>query len=328
MRAALRWCCFLVLGWAVVVVHGPLASAHDLQPGALAMREVAPNTYRVRITWAQDGSGRSVLLAPRFPDACTWTPPTLACSSPLSGEVHFPGLGDARVRVIVHVRALDGSTHQVLMAPGEERAPLAAQAEEEASSPILAALAYLPIGVEHILLGPDHLLFVLGLMLVARGRWRLLGAITGFTVAHSLTLGATVLGLVSAPTATTEWLIAASILLMVSEALREQPGWTGRAPWAVATLFGLIHGFGFAGALLDVGLPEDAVLPALFWFNVGVELGQVAVVVAGLAVAAVLRSRLSAQALHRTRHRFVLVMGVAAAWWTVERALWWWATVA
>ena len=139
---------------------------------------------------------------------------------------------------------------------------------------------YFKLGVEHILLGFDHLLFVLALLFLVEGWRRLLGTITAFTVAHSLTLAAATFGWVQVPQAPVEAVIALSIMFVAVEILHRQRGRTGiatRKPWVVAFVFGLLHGLGFAGALREIGLPDDAIPLALAFFNVGVEAGQLLV---------------------------------------------------
>ena len=136
------------------------------------------------------------------------------------------------------------------------------------------------LGVEHILGGIDHLLFVLALLLIVRGGMRIFATITAFTVAHSITLVAATLGWVHVPGPPVEAMIALSIVFVAAEVvhgLRGKPGLTARAPWVVAFSFGLLHGFGFAGALAEVGLPQKAIPVALLMFNVGVEIGPAAV---------------------------------------------------
>ena len=145
------------------------------------------------------------------------------------------------------------------------------------------------LGVEHILGGVDHLLFVLALLLIVRGGRRILLTVTAFTVAHSITLVAATLGWVRVPGPPVEAMIALSIVFVAAEivqGLRGRPGLTARAPWLVAFSFGLLHGFGFAGALAEVGLPQNAIPIALFAFNVGVELGQLIFVALVLIVRA------------------------------------------
>ena len=148
------------------------------------------------------------------------------------------------------------------------------------------AWSYLVLGVEHILAGIDHLLFVLALLLIVRGGKRILLTITAFTVAHSITLVAATLGWVRVPGPPVEAIIALSIVFVAAEivhGLRGKPGLTARAPWVVAFTFGLLHGFGFAGALAEVGLPEKAIPVALLMFNVGVEIGQLLFVAVAIA---------------------------------------------
>ena len=150
------------------------------------------------------------------------------------------------------------------------------------------ARTYLVLGVEHILLGIDHLLFVLALLLVVKGAGRVVATVTAFTVAHSITLAAATLGLVRVPGPPVEAVIALSIVFVAAEIVhgaQGRPGLTARWPWLVAFTFGLLHGFGFAGALGEIGLPQNAIPLALFFFNVGVELGQL-LFVAAFAVAA------------------------------------------
>ncbi len=145
---------------------------------------------------------------------------------------------------------------------------------------------YLSLGVEHILLGIDHLLFVLALLLITRGTWRLVKTVTAFTVAHSITLALATLGFVHVPQAPVEAVIALSIVFVAAEIVRVRNGRDGiaaRAPWIVAFTFGLLHGFGFAGALARVGLPEGHIPLALLFFNVGVEVGQLLFIAAVLA---------------------------------------------
>jgi hydrogenase/urease accessory protein HupE len=178
---------------------------------------------------------------------------------------------------------------------------------------------YTRLGVEHILTGFDHLLFVVALTLLVRKRRALIMTITAFTVAHSLTLAATVLGLVSVPPAPVEAAIALSIVLVCAECLRpaDTGSFTRRAPWLVAFAFGLLHGMGFASALMEIGLPEKHIPAALLCFNVGVELGQLAVIAAVLVVRALAtRVRLARPPLTRG---VLYAMGATAAFWSLDR---------
>jgi hydrogenase/urease accessory protein HupE len=155
------------------------------------------------------------------------------------------------------------------------------------------ARTYLILGVEHILFGIDHLLFVLALLLVVKGAGRVVATVTAFTIAHSITLAAATLGLVRVPGPPVEAMIALSIVFVAAEIVhgaRGRPGLTARRPWVVAFTFGLLHGLGFAGALSEVGLPQNAIPLALFFFNVGVELGQL-LFIGAFAVAALVIAR-------------------------------------
>jgi hydrogenase/urease accessory protein HupE len=188
---------------------------------------------------------------------------------------------------------------------------------------VAVAGAYLAHGVEHILLGFDHLLFVLALILIVRSTRVLLWTITAFTLAHSITLALATLGVVRVPGPPVEATIALSILLLASEILRMQrgePSLTARRPWLVAFCFGLLHGFGFAGALAGLGLPPGDIPLALFAFNVGVELGQLAFIAAVLVLMTLARRTGGLSGLER--HALPVTaraIGVLAAFWFFER---------
>ena len=188
----------------------------------------------------------------------------------------------------------------------------------------LVPWAYLPIGIEHILLGPDHLLFVLGLLLVVGRRWRLLvGTITAFTLGHSITLALAVLGVIQVRTEAIEAIIALSIVCLAWELARSatpENSWTMRYPWAVSAGFGLLHGLGFAGALTAVGLPQTDVPAVLLLFNIGVEVGQLLFVAVMLVLIAVLGrfKRVWPSTLRRVP---VFVIGAIASYWVIERTV-------
>jgi hydrogenase/urease accessory protein HupE len=185
---------------------------------------------------------------------------------------------------------------------------------------------YLVLGFEHILLGIDHLLFVLALLLVVRS-WKLLfGTITAFTIAHSITLGLASLGFVSVPGAPVEAIIALSIVFVAAEIVRSyrgNPGITERAPWLVACSFGLLHGFGFAGALSEIGLPQSAIPMALLSFNLGVELGQLAFVVTLVLVYQAVK-RVPLKLPQWSQLVVPYAIGSVAMFWVVERVLAFW----
>jgi hydrogenase/urease accessory protein HupE len=178
---------------------------------------------------------------------------------------------------------------------------------------------YLVLGFHHILLGIDHLLFVLALLMLVPNMRTLVWTITSFTLAHSLTLAAATLGWVHVPQAPVEAVIALSILFVAMEIVhwrQGRPGLTRRWPWLVAFTFGLLHGFGFAGALSEIGLPEHAIPLALLFFNVGVELGQLLFIGAVIAVSLVLKRITWPGWAWRVP---VYTIGSLAAFWTIQR---------
>lgn len=201
-------------------------------------------------------------------------------------NVAVHGLQTTLTDVLVRIEFRDGRVVSRLLRPDAPSFVLSA----DSGGP--AAGGYFRLGVEHILLGIDHLLFVLALVLIVRGAGMLVRTITAFTVAHSITLALATLGLVNVPAAPVEAVIALSIVFVASEIVRSRRGEVGlteRAPWLVALVFGLLHGFGFAGALSQVGLPPHDIPLALLFFNLGVEAGQLAFVGAVLALVAGLR---------------------------------------
>lgn len=222
--------------------------------------------------------------------------------------------------VIARVVRLDGSTQVERLPMGEPWFAITAPAGTGE-----VAWSYLVLGVEHILGGVDHLLFVLALLLIVRGVRRLVATVTAFTLAHSITLVAASLGWVDVPGPPVEALIALSIVFVAVEALHLQSGrtsLTARAPWIVAFSFGLLHGLGFAGALTEVGLPQTDIVMALLMFNVGVELGQLGFIAAALLGAAALRLIWSGPL--RWGPVASYGIGCIAAFWTVERVVGFW----
>jgi hydrogenase/urease accessory protein HupE len=189
------------------------------------------------------------------------------------------------------------------------------------------AWTYFVLGVEHILLGIDHLLFVLALLIVVTGWRKLVGTITAFTVAHSITLALAALGFVHVPGPPVEAIIALSIVLVAGEIIHGRqgnPGLTARLPWIVAFTFGLLHGFGFAGALADIGLPQSSIPLALFTFNIGVEAGQLLFVGAMLVLSWFTR-RIQPSPPEWAWRTPTYVIGGLAAYWVIERVVGFWA---
>jgi hypothetical protein len=325
------------------------AAAHEVRPGYLELRELGSD--RFALLWKIPARGdlrfgiRAVL-----PERCarvgepveTWTGDayveraTLHCPDGLDGEpIAIAGLSATVIDVLVRVARADGSAQVVRLTPAAPSFTV-----EPAPGLLGVARTYLALGIEHILLGVDHLAFVLALLLLVDSRRslvhsrrslvqsarRLVATVTAFTVAHSLTLAAATLGLVHVPSAPVEVVIALSIVFVAAEIARGlghagatgRPGLTARRPWLVAFAFGLLHGFGFAGALAEVGLPPQAIPVALLCFNLGVELGQLAFVAVALAAAALLRH---APVAWPAWCRLVppYAIGSLAAYWTLAR---------
>jgi len=218
--------------------------------------------------------------------------------------------------VLARIERLDGTSQVESLPPGR-----ATFTVEPPLGLAQTAVTYLVLGVEHILGGIDHLLFVLALLLIVRGFRRIAITVTAFTLAHSLTLAAATLGFVLVPGPPVEAIIALSIVFVAAEVvrgLRGTPGLTARAPWVVAFSFGLLHGFGFAGALAEVGLPQKAIPLALLTFNVGVELGQLLFVAAVLAMVS-LAARLPVRAPRWAAWVPPYAIGAVAMFWLLER---------
>jgi hydrogenase/urease accessory protein HupE len=222
---------------------------------------------------------------------------------------------------LVRVEMLDGVSSTSIVRPKQPWIEIAA-------SPTgwKVAGSYLVLGVEHILGGVDHLLFILALVLLVQGWKRLVATITAFTVAHSITLTVATLGFVTVPGPPVEACIALSVMFVASELVRARHGDSGmlrRCPWLVAFAFGLLHGFGFAGALSEVGLPPNAIPLALAFFNIGVELGQLAFIAVVLGVIAagakVLRLYWMPRGPAWTWRVPPYAIGGLAAFWVIER---------
>jgi hydrogenase/urease accessory protein HupE len=241
----------------------------------------------------------------------------------LNGKaIAFPGLAESRIDILVRLERLDGSVQLERILPS-----LPSFTAKASPGAYEVARTYGVIGIGHILLGFDHLLFVLALVMIVKSTRRLLVTITAFTVAHSITLSLATLGVLHVPGPPVEAIIALSIVFVASEIIHRRQGREGlasRKPWVVAFAFGLLHGLGFAGALAEVGLPENSIPLALLFFNVGVEIGQILFVGALLAGAALVR-RLASPI--DPRWSVVLpayAIGGIASFWVFERILAFW----
>jgi hydrogenase/urease accessory protein HupE len=243
----------------------------------------------------------------------------------LSGNIGFDGLGGSVHRVVVQIVWLDGSTRAEIASSERPEIAVRGVGKDAGASELGAlALAYGELGVEHIATGFDHLLFVVGLLLLVGFNRSLVWTITAFTAAHSITLALGVLGVLAVPRAPVEAVIALSILLVAVECLRPGPSLTRRAPWAVAFVFGLLHGFGFAGALSEIGLPPGQIPLALASFNIGVELGQLALIALGFAATRLVLG--AGDRAKKLEKPLVYLTGTAAAFWTIERVVAMWSS--
>ena len=311
------------------------AFAHEVRPAYLELRQTGPETYAA--LWKVPGLGEDLRLGlyVELPAGCTnVTEPrasmvdnayterwTVNCAGGLTGgTIRIAGLTATATDVLARLERLDGTTQVTRLMPAApsfmvEAAPRAMQ----------VARTYLMLGVEHILGGIDHLLFVLALLILVKGTRRLIATVTAFTVAHSLTLASATLGVVHVPGPPVEAAIALSIVFVAAEIIRSRQGNAGlteRFPWVVAFTFGLLHGFGFASALNEVGLPQSAILVALLFFNVGVEIGQllfIASVFAVIALAWQVTRRIGMSQPAWAWRVPPYVIGSVAAFWIIQR---------
>lgn len=327
----------------LLLAFAPPVAAHEVRPAYLELRELDSRTWDVLFKVPAKGDLRLGLYV-RLPATCHGTEPAAravagahverwraTCESGLiGGRVAIEGLPVTRTDVLVRVQRADGASQTVRLTPGRPAFTVVGRAEWTA-----VARTYFDLGVEHILLGVDHLLFVLALLFLVAGWPRLLGTVTAFTLAHSLTLAAATLGWVHVPQAPVEAAIALSIVFVASEVLHAaagRPALAARKPWLVAFAFGLLHGFGFAGALRGVGLPEDAIPAALAFFNIGVEVGQLTFVAAVFVCFALLRRVLQVHGTvpdtwavaARLARPAAYAIGILAAFWLIERAVGFW----
>lgn len=305
--------------------------AHESRPASLQVRQLSPTRYS--IVWRTPVfSGQPLLVALRLPDGVRnvtepitqefsdsriqrWT--VEADSGAFGGQrIEFPGLQATITDVLVRIETLDGRQSATLVRPTRPWVIM-----EASQGKLQMALTYVTYGVQHILFGIDHLLFVLGLLLLVRGTAALVKTITAFTVAHSITLALATLGVVHVPPPPVEAVIALSIVFLASELVKQQRGVIGLAqqhPWVIAFAFGLLHGFGFAGTLTRVGIPDGDVPLALLMFNIGVELGQLGFVAVFLLFVHSLRTlAIRWPALLRPVPAYVI--GGAASFWFVQR---------
>jgi hypothetical protein len=306
--------------------------AHEFDPGVLAIVEAPAGsnvTHRFRLTQPTDTRGGRAPIRVRFPARCLVDEEakTLRCEPSAfggGGPIAFEGLAtpERSARMLVSLRRLDGTMGERVV---EDDAPFALLEAGPAASPEprrpSSVFAFAALGCRHLLGGPDHLAFLLGLLALVRRARELVLAITVFSLGHALSLGLAVRGLIVAPTAPVEALIALSVVLVAHEALRDdesRPTLVRRAPFVVSLLFGLLHGLGFASALGSRGFPREGLLVALSSFHLGIEVTQLAIV--ALAAAAYrLAGRWGEAPRASVRVAALYAFGVGGAFWTFER---------
>lgn len=255
----------------------PIAHAHETPIALLTISERQAGLFHVEWTFSSSTNQSPPTVV--FPKQCEFEYPRLQCSEPgLTGDIELLQLGQRYSAAVVQLHYLEKEPATYTLTGANPKIHIGS---DTALSTSQVMASYVPLGFEHIMLGVDHLIFVLGLMWLVSSPVMLFKTITSFTVAHSITLAAVTLGWLGVPEKPVNAAIALSIAIIAVEVLklkRGQPSLSARMPWVIAFGFGLLHGFGFAGALTDIGLPEQNLPAALLFFNVGVELGQIAFV--------------------------------------------------
>ncbi len=311
-----------------------LSHGHALQPGYLELRLIGEDLYAVM--WKTPAiRGRPMAITARLPESCDARTPgqpvwdgtayitrwTANCPGGLEGGViHIDGLDQTSTDVLVRFDFADGVNEAHRLTPSDPSFTVPTK-----PSSLEVARTYLLLGVEHILFGIDHLLFILALLVLVKGVRRIILTITAFTLAHSLTLAGATLGFVYIPGPPIEAVIALSIVFVASEILHSRqgkPGLMESYPWVLAFAFGLLHGFGFAGALAGIGLPQNSIPVALLFFNIGVEIGQLLFIAAVFAVIALARQIARRFNMPRPAWAWAVTpyaIGSLAAYWVIQR---------
>lgn len=314
-----------------LILFSFFALADEIKLSYLEIKEKKKDYYSLLLKTASNGK-KKLEIEMLMPKACSlvsfkksqlvnnnyldfWY---MKCNEGLEEKtLFFEGLESTQTELLLRIEFLSKLSHSILLTP---KKPFYTIAKEESSFQIIETYTWL--GITHILLGYDHILFVFGLLLLVKNRRRLLWVLTAFTLAHSFTMLIATLGIVTVPQAPVEAIIALSILFLSMEIMHEKQGRVGttaKYPWLIAFIFGLLHGFGFAGALAEIGLPEHAITLALIFFNVGVELGQVIFVISMILIFKLLESLGYLVLLNRLKTLLVYMMGSLASFWLIER---------
>ncbi len=308
--------------------------AHEVRPAFLQVIQTSETSFNV--FWKVPSLGNGVpkinpVFAPFFtieelrlpnqiPGSVIYSYKITSTESLQGTILRIEGLNKTLIDALVTIDYLNGEKVTFMLQPDKDSEVIPGE-----SSTYDVIKTYTTLGIEHILLGIDHLLFVLALILITKGRWKILKTITAFTIAHSITLSLAALGYVNFPTPPVEAVIALSIVFLAVEIIKNLNGkqtLTSKKPWLVAFTFGLLHGFGFAGALANIGLPQNDIPLALAFFNVGVEFGQIVFVVAVLVVIKLLSYKKEWPIIIKQIPAYAI--GSLATFWMIERILRFW----
>lgn len=300
----------------ILLAGGAGATAHEMTMADLSLREIAPKEF----IWAWGIPGKNVPisqdLTPVWPEGCVGDAKTVRCGERgLAGTLSVEGIGNSYSAVILRINWRDAQQTTHTLSKNRPDVRLFGGARDERDF-VEVAQTYGLLGLEHILSGIDHLLFVLSLLFLVGFRRRLIGTVTSFTVAHSLTLAASALGALTLRPPPVEAAIALSIVLVSAEALSNRDTLTRRWPEIVGFFFGLVHGLGFAGALKEIGLPERHAPVALLTFNLGVEAGQLLVIALAWCVVLATRRFKGAATVRITA---LYAIGSVSVFWTLSR---------
>ncbi|NOQ92971.1 MAG: HupE/UreJ family protein [Flavobacteriaceae bacterium] len=318
----------------VLFAIGLSANAHEVRPAYLQIEQTGENSFHV--VWKIPATGMAVpKIYLELPKNWKMTSNNASLISNAlrqewnyelndnihGGEITFDGLQNTIMDVLVTIKLLNGVKFSGLVKP---KNPI--YVIPDTPSVWNISKTYLKLGIEHILFGFDHLLFVLALVLITFGGWRIVKTITAFTIAHSITLSLAVLGFVHMPSASIEAVIALSIVFLAVELVhftKGRVGLTAKYPWVVAFIFGLLHGFGFAGALTELGLPQTDIPFALAFFNIGVELGQLVFVMVILVII-FLVNKIKMKPKNWVKLVPAYSIGIIATMWCFERVFSFW----
>jgi hydrogenase/urease accessory protein HupE len=308
--------------------------AHEIRPAYLQIIQTGETTYEV--FWKVPSMGAAVpKIQPVFPPFFTveelkapnQIPGSVIYSYKISSEetlqgkiLTINGLNKTLIDALVTINYLNGEKVTMMLQPDKDSSIIPGE-----TSTYDVTKTYTKLGVEHILLGIDHLLFILALIIITRGKWKIIKTITAFTIAHSITLSLAALGYVNFPTPPVEAVIALSIVFLAVEIVKNINGkqtLTSQKPWLVAFTFGLLHGFGLAGALTAIGLPQHDIPWALAFFNVGVEIGQIVFVLVILVIIKLLSFKKNWSLSIKKIPAYAI--GSMAAFWMIERVIRFW----